>query len=86
MDQPLYSPNLNLIKNLWALLKAEVYRRFPELLNAPNIVETLNQLIEHAILIWESMGDALLLRLLDSMVARKDAVIAANGWYTKYQV
>jgi hypothetical protein len=84
MEWPPYSLNLNPIKNLWALLKAEVYRRFPKLLNAPNIVETLNLLIEHAILTWESMGDALLLRLLDSMVARKNAVIVANGWYTKY--
>jgi hypothetical protein len=33
---------------------------------------------------WVFMGDTLLLKLLDSMVARRDAVITVNGWYTKY--
>ena len=84
MDWPPYSPDLNPIENLWALLKAEVYRLHPNLLQAPNTIATLNQLMECAIETWEVMSDTLLLRLLDSMVARRDAVIAANGWYTKY--
>jgi transposase len=84
MMWPPYSPDLNPIENLWALLKLEVYKLYPHLLNAPNNVETLYQLIWAAMIAWENMGEALLLKLLDSMVARRDAVIAADGWYTKY--
>jgi transposase len=31
MVWPPYSPDLNLIENLWALMKAEIYRLHPEL-------------------------------------------------------
>ena len=41
MDWPPYSPDLNLIKNLWALMKAEIYLLYPELEHAPDIEETL---------------------------------------------
>ncbi len=34
---------------------------------------------------WEHMGEALLLKLLNSMVARTATVIAVDGWYTKYE-
>lgn len=84
MDWPLYSLDLNPIENLWALLKLEVYKLYPHLLHAPNNAETLHQLICAAMIAWENMGEALLLKLLNSMVARRDAVIAADGWYTKY--
>ena len=84
MDWPPYSPDLNPIENLWALLKLEVYKLYPHLLNAPNNIETLQELIWAAMIAWENIGEALLVKLLDSMVARTAAVIAADGWYTKY--
>jgi transposase len=49
MKWPPYSLDLNLIENIWALLKAEIYRRYLELKEALNTVETLENLIESAI-------------------------------------
>ncbi len=41
MDWPPYNPDLNPIENLWALLKAEMYKQFPELSDMPNTGDTL---------------------------------------------
>lgn len=45
----LYNPDLNLIENLWALPKGEMYILYPELVGAPNNTETLDLLIRCAI-------------------------------------
>ena len=49
MDWLPYSPNLNPIENLWALLKAKMYILHPELIGVPNNAETLDLLIRCAI-------------------------------------
>jgi transposase len=59
MDWPLHSPDLNLIKNLWALLKAEIYVLYPELVGAPNNVETLDLLIRCVMDTWDRLGEDL---------------------------
>jgi transposase len=46
MDWPPYSLDLNPIKNLWALLKQEMYILHPELVNTPNNTKTLDLLIK----------------------------------------
>ena len=84
MNSPPYSPDLNPIENLWALLKGEIYRLYPELVDAPNTVETLDLLIRCAINTWDIIGEELLNRLVDTMVHRVKAVLDAQGWYTKY--
>jgi len=84
MDWPPYSPDLNPIENLWALLKQEMYILHPELVGAPNNAETLDLLIRCAINTWDRLGESLLNRLIDTMVHRVIAVIEAEGWYTKY--
>lgn len=48
MEWPPYSPDLNLIKNLWALLKAEILKQHPELLYLPNNETTLEILLDAA--------------------------------------
>ena len=84
MDWPPYSPDLNPIENLWALLKAEIYILYPELVGAPNNAETLDLLIRSAMDTWDRLGEDLLNRLIDTMERRVKAVIEAKGWYTKY--
>src|SRR5271170_8103445 len=83
MDWPPYSPDLNPIENLWALLKAEMYRQFPDLVGMDNTEQTLDYLIQCAIQTWELLAEPILNRLIDTMEHRVEAVRRANGWYTK---
>ena len=48
MDWPPYSPDLNPIENLWAIMKAEIYKLHPELEFVDDTEETLQALIEAA--------------------------------------
>ena len=48
MDWPLYSPDLNPIKNLWKMLKAEINRVHPELKGMGNSEATIAFMIECA--------------------------------------
>jgi transposase len=73
MDWPPYSPDLNPIENLWALLKEAIHKKYPELEFATKTDENLDLL-----------GDAILCRLSDTMPKRVQAVLDAEGWYTKY--
>lgn len=48
MEWHSYSPDLNPTENLWALLKAEIYKIRPDLLNMRNNSETKEILVETA--------------------------------------
>jgi transposase len=84
MGWPPYSPDLNLIENLWALLKAEIYRLHPELIDASNTAVTLDLLIRCAISTWETLGYELTNTLMDTMKNSVGAVLEAKGCNTKY--
>lgn len=84
MNWPPYSPDLNPIENLWAILKREIDKYYPGLLVASNSEQTKQDLIAAAQHIWEQLGDRILENLADSMPDRVEAAIRADGWYTKY--
>jgi transposase len=84
MEWPPYSPDLNPIENLWALMKAELYRLHPELEHAPDTDETLDVLILGAQEAWHNIDNGILYRLATTMHDRVKAVIDSEGWYTKY--
>lgn len=84
MIWPPYSPELNPIENLWALMKAEIYRLYPDLALAQDNDETLARLVEAAKEAWHEIDEAILQNLADTMPHRVAAVLAAKGWYTKY--
>ncbi|OAQ58126.2 Nuf2 family protein [Pochonia chlamydosporia 170] len=84
VDWPPYSPDLNPIENLWKMLKEGIYERYPLLAAAPKNADSLQWLCEAAIEVWEDLKEELMERLVESMPRRLEAVIAHNGWYTKY--
>jgi hypothetical protein len=59
-------------------------KRYPELLGMQNNAQTLERLIQCAITTWDTFEEDIMNRVLDTMPHRVDAVLKANGWYTKY--
>jgi transposase len=84
MIWPPYLPDLNPIENLWAILKMKIYELHPELEHATNSVDTLYQLIEATKEAWHAINEHILQNLSNTMPHRVQAIIAADGWYTKY--
>ncbi len=79
MVWPPYSPDLNPIENLWALMKAEIYKLYPELEFADDSVATLVQLITAAKEAWHEIDSSILYNLSITMPHRVQALIAADG-------
>ena len=75
LDFPSYSPDLNPIENLWATLAREVEKK------QCDSIEELQDAIEEA---WKTVDQEHMRNLAASMPQRCAAVIAANGWHTKY--
>ena len=75
MDFPSYSPDLNPIENLWAILKARVENNYPK---------TVEELIGAIELEWKHIEKSLCARLALSMTRRCQAVINNIGGKTSY--
>lgn len=84
MEWPPYLPDLNPIENLQALLKAEILKRYPELMHLPNSVSTLDLLLEAAQEAWESLDIEIFKHLSETMPHRVADVIKYEGWHTSY--
>lgn len=84
-DWPPYSPDMNLIENLWAHLKLELYRRYPDTTTLSGSPQYIRQRItERVHEVWWSIGEEVSNGLLDSMPDRVHELIKARGWYTRY--
>ena len=75
---PRYSPDLNIIEHVWNWMKDWIQ---VNCLNEFPGREELYRYIEHA---WEAIPESFLLKLVESMPSRIQAVIEANGGHTKY--
>jgi transposase len=84
INWPPYSPDLNPIENLWSILKERICTRYPELSDMPKTQAAKDRLIEAAQELWHELEDEVFENLLNSMPKRMQAVIDADGWYTKY--
>jgi len=85
MNWPSYSPDLNPIENLWALLKKKAYKVYPDLdslQSKDDEAETqLFQILQQA---WGNIREKVIDELIFSMLRRCAAVIKAEGWHIKY--
>lgn len=84
MIWPPYSPDLNPIENLWAIMKAKIYELHPELERAPDTEDTLQLLIQAAKEAWHAIDERVLHNLCKTMPHRMQAILQADGWYTSY--
>jgi transposase len=84
LNWPPYSPGLNPIEHLWARLKEMIYERHPELDSIRSKVEQERILTEVLPSCWEAIQPSIIESLVNSMPARIEACIRANGWQTKY--
>ena len=71
---------MNLIENLWAHVKIELYKRYPDtatLCGPPHIIRA--KLRERLLEVWWEIREDVLNPLVDSMVDRVQALIDAKG-------
>ena len=83
--QPLYSPDLNPIKQLLYELKKLIYQVCPDIdsvTGSDNAVwEALWKALKEA---WALINNEIMKKLIGRMEGRIKAVIAADRWYAKY--
>ena len=85
MEWPPYSPDLNPIAHLWYRLKQLVYERHSELLRVGgNNDKVRESMIKSMTDVWPEVGRELMDNLIDSMTTRVNAVLEAEGWYTRF--
>jgi len=74
---PAFSPDLNPIERVWHIMKNYLQDNFPEHMS----YDRLRSAAKEA---WEVIGQFEFRDLVESMPARCQAVIDANGLFTKY--
>ena len=85
IEWPPYSPDLNPIEHCWRHIKEWVHEHYPELIEMKGDVEEIKKrMIEALQDAWAHINDEFLMALIASMTARCEAVIKAEGWYTRY--
>jgi DDE superfamily endonuclease len=87
MIWPPQSPDLNPLENLWFIFKATFHQRFTELFNhSSKSLEACYWYEEVLKEVWYNIGQELVDTLIQSMSRRVQAVINAQGGWTKYWV
>jgi hypothetical protein len=85
MDWPANSPDLSPIENLWAHLKDELRKHYPDTATLKGSPQTIKATLRERLhKIWWEIGEEVLNRLVESMPDRVQEVIAAKGWYTSH--
>lgn len=78
MNWPFFSPSLNTIENIWSWMKEWTCNHYSmDKLTYDNVRETVQKA-------WETMPEDYIIGLLRSIRKRCEAVIAADGMYTKF--
>jgi len=85
MDWPANSPDMNPIENLWAHLKLELHRRYPDTKYLSGSPAAIRGILKRRLSeVWWAIGEDVLNGLVESMPRRVHALLKAKGWYTKY--
>jgi len=85
MHWPPNSPDMNPIEHIWAHIKRELHRRFPDTASLSGAAETIRVTLRQRVLeVWWDIGRDLLDSLVESMPRRVAALLHAHGWYTEF--
>jgi hypothetical protein len=84
VELPPFSPDLNPIENIWAQLKKLALERHPEIVDLTASELGMQRMWEMLVESWDDMPRRWIEACTSSMNDRLEAVIAADGWYTKY--
>jgi transposase len=84
VDWPPYSPDLNPIEHVWWHLKNKVVELHPGLETIGTGEESKDALEAALIEAWGALDNSIIESCLESMPRRRDAVLRAKGWHTKY--
>src|SRR5690606_31862291 len=85
IEWPPYFPDLNPIEHVWRKLKELLHQHYPEVAQMSDGLARLKaRLIEVLPLCWEKIEPGFFESLWKRIPGRVQAVIEAQGWYTKY--
>ena len=77
LNWPANSPDLNPIEGLWQLIKEAIYKVTPRLRGREELTEFIYEY-------WKTIALESVLKRIDEMPTRIEAVIAARGGHTQY--
>jgi transposase len=83
-DWPAHSPDLNPIEPVWNMLKRQLFRMFPDLMQMGRSEEDWAYFKECISAAWDALDQAKIDALILSMGRRMDKLYANQGYYTKY--
>jgi transposase len=83
-DWPPYSPDLNPIEIIWAIMKRWINEHYPDLKDMGATIEAYEELCRVIKEAWEAIPQADIDSLIKSMDTRVEAVRLAKGWYTRF--
>jgi transposase len=81
---PPYSPDLNPIEAIWAILKKRLNEEYPDLHKLGRGQEGHDALAQAIIDIWNSIPQEIIDRTIEGCIQRIRAVYKAKGWHTQY--
>lgn len=85
LEWPPYSPDMNLIENLWAHLKSELHKQSSSALIIQQSNTTVKDVLRQQLhKVWWNIQEGILEQLVESMPDRVAALIEAKGWYTRF--